>query len=155
TRTWTEARVLRGHADEVYAAAISEPAQLVASLSKDGDLVLWKDDGRGTVDGYTRLPDNLRFGEVWPMNHSTLLCQPEGNPPELLDLQSTAAGVADSLRGLVSSVDVLGFFDTNILCHWDGSQILVRELLGEKFVQRRAISLECKTRPTGVAYQTG
>jgi WD40 repeat protein/tRNA A-37 threonylcarbamoyl transferase component Bud32 len=155
TRTWTETRVLRGHADEVYAVAISEPAQLVASLSKDGDLMLWKDDGRATVDGYTRLPDNLRADEVWPLNHCGLLCLPRGKQPELLDLASATVKPSDSLRGLESSEDVLGFFGTNILCHWDGSRILVRELLGEKFAQRGAFSLECRTRPTGVAYQPG
>ena len=57
TGTWTEAKVLRGHRDEVNAVAISETAHLVASASKDGDLMLWNDEGEKANDGYLRLPE--------------------------------------------------------------------------------------------------
>ena len=59
TNNWTETRVLRGHADEVQTIAISEAAKLVASASKDGDLMLWKEDGAGIGSAYRRLPEGL------------------------------------------------------------------------------------------------
>ena len=51
-------QVLRGHTDEVHAVAISDTAQLVASAGKDGNLMLWKEDGKSATDGYSRLPEN-------------------------------------------------------------------------------------------------
>ena len=58
-----------------------------------------------------------------------------------------------SLPEIGSSTNVLGWFGTNILCHWNGTnQILVRELRGAEFIQRGAITLDSGTRPTGFAY---
>ena len=151
TSTWTETQVLRGHTDEVHAVAISEPAQLVASASKDGDLMLWKEDGKSATDGYRRLPENLRVNQVLPLDHSRVLLLPPGKPPELVDLKRDSAPV--SLPEIGSSTNVLGWFGTNILCHWNGTnQILVRELRGAEFIQRGAIALDSGTRPTGFAY---
>lgn len=151
TSTWTETKVLRGHTDEIHAVAISEPAQLVASTSKDGDLMLWKEDGKSVADGYRRLPENLRINEVLPLDHSRVLLLPPGKPPELVDLKHDS--VPGSLPKIVSSTNVLGWFGTNILCHWNGTnQILVRELRGGELIQRGAISLDSGTGPTGFAY---
>jgi len=151
TSTWTETQVLRGHTDEIFAVAISEPAQLVASASKDGDLMLWEEDGKNATDGYSRLPENLRVNEVLPLDHSRLLLLPPGKPPELIDLKRDSP--PGSLPEIGSSTDVLGWFGTNILCHWNGTnQILVRELRGAEFIQRGAITVDSGTRPTGVAY---
>jgi prepilin-type processing-associated H-X9-DG protein len=143
--------VLRGHTDEVMAVAISEPAQLIASASKDGDLMLWKDDGKSAADGYSRLPENLRGNEVLPLDHSRLLLLDPGKPPELVDLKGFFS--PRSLLGIGSSTNVLGWFGTNILCHWNGTnQILVLELRGAEFIQRGAIALDSGTRPPGLAY---
>jgi WD40 repeat protein len=151
TNNWTETQVLRGHIDEVHAVAISEAAQLIASVSKDGDLMLWKDDGKSAADGYTRPPENLRRNEVLPLDHSRVLLLPEGKPPELVDLKRDSLPL--SLPELGSSTDVLGCFGTNIVCHWNGTnQILVRELRGAEFIQRGAIALDSGTRPSGFAY---
>jgi WD40 repeat protein len=151
TSTWTEANVLRGHADEVYAAAISEPAQLVASSSKDGDVMLWKEDGKSGADGYSRLQSDLTVNGLLPLDHSRLLLLPSGKPPQWLDLK--CASRPGLLPGIGSSADVLGFFGTNILCNWDGTnQILVRELRGENFVQLGALALDSRTRPSGFSY---
>lgn len=136
--TWrfrtTETKVLRGHTDEVHALAISEPAHLVASASKDGDLMLWREDGKSATDGYRRLPENLRVNQVLPLDHSRLLLLPPGKPPELFDLKGTVP--PESLPEFGASTNVLGCFGTNILCHWNGTnQILVRELHGAEFIQ--------------------
>ena len=151
TATWKESQVLRGHTDEVHAVAISEIAQLIASASKNGDLMLWGDDGKGATDGYSRLPENLRWNEVLLLDHSRLLLLPPGKPPELVDLKRDSRPV--SLPEIGSSTNVLGCFGTNILCHWNGTnQILVRELRGAEFIRRGAITLGSGTRPAGFAY---
>jgi serine/threonine protein kinase/WD40 repeat protein len=151
TNTWAETQVLRGHTDEVHAVAISEPAQLVASTGKDGNLMLWQVDGKRAAGGYNRLPEDLRVNEVLPLDHSRLLFLPPGKPPELVDLKRDPP--AQSWPAIGSSADNLGWFGTNVLCHWNGTnQILVRELRGEEFVQRGTISLDSGARPTGFAY---
>ena len=151
TGNWTETKVLRGHTDEVHAIAISEPAQLVASASKDGDLMLWREDGKSAADGYRRLPESLGRNEVLPLDHSRVLLLPPGQPPELVDLKRDSPPV--SLPEIGSSTNVLGCFGTNLLCHWNGTnQILVRELRGAEFIQRGAIALDSGMRPTGFAY---
>ncbi|MBI3414273.1 MAG: protein kinase [Verrucomicrobia bacterium] len=151
TNTWAETRVLHGHTDEVHAIAISERAQLVASAGKDGNLMLWKEDGKSVMDGYSRLPENLLLDEVLPLDRSRVLLLPPGKPPELVDLKRDSPSV--SLPQIGTSTDVLGWFGTNILCHWNGTnQILVRELRGAEFIQRGAITLTSGTRPSGFAY---
>jgi WD40 repeat protein len=152
TRTWTETRVLRGHADEVLALAISDSSQLIASMSKDGDLMLWKEDAQTAAAGYTRLPDDLRIDDVHPVDGSVLLCLPQAQFPELLDLKTGLAVAAGSLQGIATGSDVLGFFGTNTLCYWGGGQIHVRELAGDSFAERGAVWLDSRTHPTGFAY---
>ena len=151
TSTWTETQVLRGHADEIHAVAISETAHLVASASKDGDVVLWKEDGKSAADGYYRLPENLRVNQVLSLDQARLLLLPPGQPPQMVDLKRDSPPA--SLPEIGSSTNVLGWFGTNILCHWNGTnQILVRELRGVEFIRRGAIVLDSGTRPTGFAY---
>ena len=148
TSTWTETQVLRGHSDEVHAVAISEAAQLVASTGKDGNLMLWRDDGKSAADGYSRLPENLG---VLPLDHSRVLLLPPGRPPEWVDLKRDSP--PRSLADVGSSTNVLGCFGTNILCHWNGTnQILVHEFRGVEFIQRGAITLNSGLRPTGFSY---
>jgi WD40 repeat protein len=146
TSTWTETRApLRGHTDEVHAVAISEPAQLVASAGKDGNLMLWKDDGKNAADGYRRLPETLR--DVLPLDHSRVMLLSRDKPPELVDLKRDSPPF--SLSGLGSSTNVLGWFGTNILCHWDGTnQIVVQELRGLEFIRLGVIAV-AGTRPAG------
>jgi len=151
TGTWTETKVLRGHTDEVQAIALSESAQLVASASKDGYLMLWKEDGRSASDGYSRLPEKLQLNQVRPMDQSRVLLLPSGQPPEWIDLKRDSALVP--LPEIGSSANVLGWFGSNLLCHWNGTnQIVVRELRGAEFVQCGAILLDSDTRPAGSAY---
>ncbi len=151
TSAWTETQVLRGHTDEVWAIAISEAAQLIASASKDGDLMLWPKDGKRAADGYRRLSESLGRHDVQPLDHSRVLLLPHGKPPELVDLKHDSPPV--SLPRIGSSANVLGCFDTNLLCVWNGTnQILVGELRGAEFVQREAITLDSGMRPTGLAY---
>ena len=143
--------MLRGHSDEVYAVAISPREQLVASASKDGDLMLWKADGGGAADGYRRLPEDLSSAEVGPQDHSRVVLLPKGKPPHLVDLKQDAPPVL--LTEIGSSTNVLGCFGTNILCQWDGAnRIIVRELHGTKFTQRGVIAVESGKRPSRVAY---
>ena len=153
TNTWTETQVLRGHSDEVHAVAISEQAQLVASAGKDGNLLLWKEDGKSAADGCIRLPEDLRENEVLPLDHARALLLPPGKPPGLLDLKGDSP--ASSLQVIGSSANVLGWFDTKLLCHWNGTnQILLREFHGAELVERGAIILDSGTRPTGAAYNS-
>ena len=149
TNTW-ENEVLRGHAGEVWAMAISEPEQLIASLSKDGDLKLWT-KGMRAADGYRRLSVSVGPFDVQPLDHSRVLLLPQGKPPELVDLKRDSPPVP--LPQIGSSTNVLGCFGTNLLCLWHGTnQILVGELRGAEFVQRGAIALDSGQRPTGVTY---
>ncbi|MCX6928237.1 MAG: hypothetical protein NT154_34255, partial [Verrucomicrobia bacterium] len=152
TSTWTEAKApLRGHTDEVHAVAISEPAQLVASAGKDGNLTLWREDGKSTTDGYRRLPEDIGDYDVGLQDHSRVLLLPPGKPPVWVDLKLDSPLV--SLPELGSSTDVLGCFGTNILCHWNGTnQILVHELRGAEFLRLGAIALNSGMRPTGFTY---
>jgi WD40 repeat protein len=151
TSTWTETQVLRGHTHEVRAIAISEAAQLIASTDKDGSLMLWRMDEKRVADGYRRLSESLGDDGVQPLDHSRVLLQPPGQPPELVDLKRDSPPV--SLPGIGSSDNVLGCFGTNLLCLWNGTnQILVGELRGAEFVQSGAITLDSGMRPTGLAY---
>jgi len=151
TSAWTETQVLRGHTDEVWSIAISEPTQLVASVSKDGNLNLWRMDDHRAFDGYRRLPKSLGVDDIQPLDHSRVLLLPPGHPPEVVDLDRDSPPMP--LPQIGSSTNVLGCFGTNILCYWNGThQILVSELHGVEFMQRGAISLESAQRPTGFTY---
>jgi serine/threonine protein kinase/WD40 repeat protein len=154
TNTWTESREpLRGHAGEVWAIAISELAQLIASVSKDGDFKLWTTDGKRAADGCRRLSESLGVDDVQPLDHSRVLLLPQGQPPELVDLKRDSHPVP--LPQIGSSTNVLGCFGTNDLCVWNGTnQILVGELRGTEFVERGAMTLDSGLRPTGFAYNS-
>jgi len=108
--------------DEFMPLRSSEPAQLVASAVKDGNLMLWKDDGKNAADGYRRLPETLR--DVLPLDRSRVMLLSRDKPPELVDLKRDSPPF--SLSGLGSSTNVLGLVGTNILCHWDGTNPDVR-----------------------------
>ncbi|MCX6922139.1 MAG: hypothetical protein NT154_02800, partial [Verrucomicrobia bacterium] len=137
--------------DEVQAVAISESVQLIASAGKDGNLMLWRDDGKGATDGYRRLPEDLPFDQALLLDHSRVLLLPPGKPPELVDLKLDTPTV--SLPEIATSTNVLGWFGTNLLCYWNGTnQILVREWRGAEFIQGGAIALDSATRPAGLAY---
>jgi WD40 repeat protein len=76
---------------------------------------------------------------------------PPGEPPEWVDLKRDSAPVP--LQEIGTSTNVLGWFSTNLLCHWDGTnQIRIRELRGMELIQRGAITLNSGSRPTGFAY---
>ena len=80
-----------------------------------------------------------------------MLLLPPSQPPELVDFKRDSPPV--SLPEIGSSTHVLGCFDANLLCLWNGTnQILVGELRGAEFVQRGAIALDSGMRPTGLAY---
>jgi eukaryotic-like serine/threonine-protein kinase len=150
TSTWTETKVLRGHSDEVSGVARSETAQLVASTGKDGNLMLWKVDERGATDGYRRLPETLSRFELLPLDHSRVLLLPKGKPPELVDLRRDA--IPTPLAEIAESANVLGWFGTNLLCYWNGTnQIVIRELRETELTQRGAVTLDSGVRPDGVA----
>jgi WD40 repeat protein len=151
TGTWTETKVLRGHSDEVHGVAISEAAQLLASASKDGDLMLWQAEGKTATDGYRRLPENLDRNQVRPLDQARVLLLPPGRSPEIMDLKGDSTPAL--LPGIGSSTNVLGKFGTNLLCFWNGTnQILVSELRGSALIQRGAVTLDSGTRPSGIAY---
>ena len=150
TSTWTETKVLRGNSDEVHGVALSETAQLVASASKDGNLMLWRVDQKSAADGYSRLPETLSRNEVLPLDHSRVLLLPQGKPPELVDLRRDVPPTP--VAEIATSGHVLGWFGTNLLCHWNGTnQILIRELRGTEFTQRGVVTLDSGLRPGGVA----
>ena len=150
TGNWTETQVLRGHTDEVHAVALSEPAKLVASAGKDGNLMLWQGDPTSVTDGYRHLPEDLDDNQVLPLDHSRVLLLPSGKPPELIDLKRESP--PGSLE-IGPSTHVLGWFGTNILCQWNGTnQILLREWRGAEFIPGGAIALDSGMRPTGLAY---
>src|SRR5262245_53704718 len=78
-------------------------------------------------------------------------------------LISSATPPPVPLPEIGSSGNVLGWFGSNILCHWNGlpavgpakegtNQIIVRELRGAEFVQRAAIALDSGMRPAGFTF---
>jgi len=152
TNNWSQPQVLRG-IGELHATAISDSAQLVAGLSKEGDLTLWKADGNSAADGYRRLDDSHWGDEVWPLDQSRLLLLPTGKPPQWVNLKTDSP--PELLPGIGFSTNVLGWFGSNILCRWDGTnQVLVHELRGSEFIQRGAIVVDSGPPPRAVDYQT-
>jgi WD40 repeat protein len=78
------------------------------------------------------------------------LLLPQGKPPELADLRRDAPPIP--LTEVADSYNVLGWFGSNLLCHWNGTnQIVIRELCGTDFTQRGAVTLDSSMRPGGVA----
>jgi WD40 repeat protein len=93
----------------------------------------------------------LGKNEVLTLDHSRVLLLPPGQPPELVDLKRDSPSVP--LPAIGSSTNVLGWFGTNLLCHWNGTnQILIRELRGAEFIQRGAVTLDPANRPNGFTY---
>ncbi len=152
TSTWSETKVLRGHTDEIPAVAISETAQLVASASKDGELKLWRNDGKSATDGYRRFPENIGNYDVGLEDHSRVLLLTSSSPPAWIDLKRDSPPV--SLPELGSSTySWWGWYGTNTLCHWNGTnQIVVHELRNAEFIRLGAIALASGMRPTGFTY---
>jgi WD40 repeat protein/tRNA A-37 threonylcarbamoyl transferase component Bud32 len=150
TSNWTESRVLRGHTDEVHAVAISESAHLIASASKDGDLMLWDAEAKTANDGYQRFADDLYRNQVTTLDGSRVLLAPDQGPPEVVDLKT------DShlpLAEIGFRTNLLGCFETNIICHWDGTnQIQVHELRGDQLITLGAVALNSGTRPRACGY---
>ncbi|HKX60895.1 MAG TPA: hypothetical protein VJS65_03610, partial [Verrucomicrobiae bacterium] len=148
---WTETQVLRGNTGGINAVAISERAHLIASTSKAGDLVLWQMEGRGVTNGYRLLPEDLRVESVLSLDQSRVLLLPPGRWPELIDFKRDSS--PRPLPEIGPSTNILGWFATNLLFHWNGTnQILVRELQGTEFVHRGAISISSALRPVGFTY---
>jgi hypothetical protein len=84
------------------------------------------------------------------VDHSRVLLLPDGKPPELADLGRDTPPMP--LTEIAQSSQVLGWFGTNLLCQWNGTnQILIRELRGTGFTNRGAITLDSGLRPDGVA----
>jgi WD40 repeat protein len=154
TSTWIESRVLRGHTDEVQAVAVSEPASLVASTGKDGNLILWKQDDASASEGYVRLAKDLRWNQVLLLDRSGAALFPDDQPPELFDLRQGAA--VRPLPELGLSSNVLKCFHPNWLCRWDGTdQILFDEWNGSEFIRRGAVNSVSRTRPNGGRMDAG
>src|SRR4029453_3402033 len=120
-----------------------------ASAGKDGNLMLWKEDGKSTADGYSRLPEDLQSNQVLPLDRSHVLLLSSDKPPELVDLKRSAP--PEPLSELGSSTNVFGRFATNLLCHWNGTnQILIHELRDAKPIQQAVFLLDSGIRPAGV-----
>src|SRR5262249_46295000 len=78
---------------------------------------------------------------------------PDKGPPEVVDLKTDSPHL--SLAELGFPTNLLGCFETNIICHWDGTnQILVRELRGDQLVTLGAVELNSGTRPRACGYQS-
>ena len=153
TAAWTELEVLRGHTGSVDGVAISETAQLIASVSSNGDLVLWKNETPGVGDGYLRLPESARWNEVLPLDRSRVMVGHSKQPPELFDLQRGASLGPLTNAGPWSNMFADFDLHTNWLCRWDGTnQIIVEQWSGSQFTRRGAVTLDSRTRPTAVAF---
>jgi serine/threonine protein kinase/WD40 repeat protein len=151
TRTWTETKVLRGHKREIPAVAISDTAHVLASVGKDGDLMLWKDEPEIATDGYSRLSQGWKLQEVRAIDHSCFVLQPYGEPPAIVDFKRDA--IPRPLPEIGPATNILGWFGTNILCLWNGTnQILVRELRAPEFISLGAVALDSGARPAGLAF---
>jgi WD40 repeat protein len=152
TSNWTESRVLRGHTDEVHAVAISDTAQLIASASKDGDLMLWDSEGKAANDGYQSFAVGLSRNQVITLDGSRVLLAPDKGPPEIVDLKKTDSPHVPRVE-IGFRTNLLGYFETNIICHWDGTnQILVSELRGDQLVTLGAVALNSGNRPRACGY---
>jgi WD40 repeat protein len=153
TGTWTESKKLRGHTAAVDGMAISETAQLIASASMDGDLMLWKKEGPGVRDAYLRLPEDVGFNDLLPLDRSRVMLVHSNQPPELFDFrQGASLGSLPSL-GLLSNMYVGSKIRTKWLRRWDGTnQILIDEWNGSEFIRRGNITVDSGTRPPWVAF---
>jgi len=150
-KNWTELRVLRGHSDEVHAVAISAKAGLIASAGKDGNVMLWSEDERPGDAGHLVLPESLRNTPVLPVGQSRLLLgRTSARPPVLLDFKAGSAPV--DLPGFGPPARPLGFFGTNTLCRWDGTnQVVIGQLHGMDFVEQRRFELKPGEAPQSFA----
>jgi WD40 repeat protein len=110
--------------------------------------MLWQDEGKGATSAYHRLPDNWTTSRVEPLNHSRVLLLPR---VETFDLKSGLT--TELLPEIGSSSKALGWFGTNVLCFWNGTnQILVRELREKEFIRRGAITVDSSQCPARVTY---
>jgi eukaryotic-like serine/threonine-protein kinase len=152
-KNWTELRVLRGHSDEVHGVAISAKAGLIASAGKDGNVMLWSDDERPGDASHRVLPEPLRNDPALAVGQSRLLVGGSARPLALLDFKAGSSHV--DLPGFGSSDRLsrsLGFFGTNTLCRWDGTnQIVVGQLRGMNFVEGLRFELKPGEAPRAFA----
>ncbi len=149
-KNWSEMRVLRGHSDEVHAVAISAKAGLIASAGKDGNVMLWSDDERPGDAGHLVLPESLQNTPVLPVGQSRLLLGTSAGTGRLLDFKAGSSPV--DLPGFGPPARPLGFFGTNTLCRWDGTnQIVIGQLRGMDFVEQRRFELKPGEAPRAFA----
>jgi len=149
TDTWTEARVLRGHRDEVHAVAVSDATDLVASGGKEGNVMLWKKSGDAADAGFHPLTKLSSGVQVIPLNQSRLLVVPPAATPEILSLKGD--GVRRVVTEFAPPVRFLGGDGSGNLGVWDGTnRVLVGEFGPAGFIPHTALKLE--TTPATVSY---
>ena len=151
TTTWEEMNVVRGHKDEIHAVAVSDRAELLASASRDGDLIVWPLNAAGFSREHGRYLNEFGLPQIKPLEGSRLLLFPEGRPLELLDLNSSDA--PSSLLQFENPSQVLEVFGRNRICYWNGAnQIQLHELQGKRFLLRGTIALDSNEPPSSLAF---
>lgn len=122
TRTWTQSSVRYGHNDGIYAVALSPTQKLLASASKDGDLMLWNMKANKRNTTHVRLPKQGDDDRVSLLDGSRLLWLSKGQSPRIIDPKSESSPVF--LDTLGTSENVIGAFEPNLIVSWDGVQLL-------------------------------
>jgi serine/threonine protein kinase/WD40 repeat protein len=152
TGTWTESGKLCGHTAIVDSVAISETAQLIASTSMDGDLMLWNQEEPAARVAYRQLPEEVGFRALLPLDGSRVLVIHSNQPPELFDFLQGAARTSLPVSGLGSNTYIGTKIRNPWLRRWDGTnQILIDEWSGSQFIRRGNITVASGKRPTWVA----
>jgi WD40 repeat protein len=113
TDSWTETILLRGPTDEIYRMDLAEPAGLIVTASKDGDLMLWSLDQSGNPEAI-HLSSERRNEEVLPLDRSSVLLFPEGRTPEWIDFAGD--GLPRPVPGLDETPSLPVLVDSNVLC---------------------------------------
>ena len=151
TSTWKEMKVVRGHKDEIHAVAVSETAKLFASVSRDGDFIVWPLNADGLRREHGGYLNEFGLYQIEPLEGSRLLLYPQGRPLELLNLSSSDAPT--SLLQFENPSQALKVFGRKRICYWDGAnQIQLHELQGEGFILRGTIALNSNEPPSSLAF---
>ncbi|MBK9139746.1 MAG: protein kinase [Verrucomicrobia bacterium] len=153
TGSWTETAALRGHGDEIHAVAVSDEQNLIASVGRDGELMLWRLDTRAGSDGYFAAAE--AYHNAWPiaLGQSQFLI----SPGRLAGLSDLTDGVPpSSLPWLIPSEGPFRLFGTNSLCYWDGARkLVIAEWRGTNLLQRDAVELRPGAVPPALAFSPG
>ena len=146
TQTWTESRLLRGHTDEIKALAVSPKTHLIATSSKNGDLMLWLANGEMADPSYSRSGDDTGKLGVVPLAPASLVLFNDPGTPRILDPISPRRTNLWSEFG--TAVNYVSFGPSNLFCRWLGKDRLFLDRWdGKAFVRQSEFTMATSNHP--------